>query len=143
MRKTILAAAIGALVLGGATVVAAQTDDTVTEATEADGPIAGAVGEVLAGLVADGTLTLAQADAVTDALVARRDEWRAEREAVRDLLEEFWADDELTQAEIDQLPDGHPLRELSELFDDGSISRDEVRDLRPGRGGFGPRWAGH
>lgn len=127
MRKAILAVATGALVLGGSLVVLAQDGAT----GDTDRPAKGAVVEVLDELVSEGTLTQEQADAVIAALEVKRDEVRAEHEAVRQQLEEFWADDELTQEEIDQLPGWHRLSRASDMLEDGVITRDELRDLRP------------
>lgn len=78
MRKTVAAATMAAsLTIGGAAGVAlftptlsgAQTDET-TESTDTAGVERGArLGEVLAPLVQDGTITQAQADAVVEALL--------------------------------------------------------------------------
>lgn len=138
MRKAILAAVTAALVLGGSLVVMAQAD--VAETDDERGPIGSAIDEVLDDLVADDTLTRAQADAVIEALDARRAEFRAEREQMREQMEEFWADDQLTQEEIDQLPDWHHWSQMTDLLEDGVITRDELGGMRRGPfGGGGPR----
>lgn len=138
MRKAILAAVTAALVLGGSLVVMAQADVAGTD--DERGPIGSAIDEVLDDLVADDTLTRAQADAVIEALDARRAEFRAEREQMREQMEEFWADDQLTQEEIDQLPDWHHWSQMTDLLEDGVITRDELGGMRRGPfGGGGPR----
>lgn len=134
MRRLTVILAAGVLVLGGATVVAAQTE--TDSAADGPGRVHTLVQEVLDQLVAEGTLTQAQADAVDDALVAKRDELRAEREAVRQQLEEFWSDGQLTEEEIERLPEGSRWQRYSELLDDGVIEREELRGLRP----WLPRW---
>ena len=69
---------------------------------------------------------------------------RAQAEKVKGFL----ADGEITQAELDQLPADSPLRQLTNLMDDGKITTDELRSIgrgsvRGGRGhGFG-RGFGH
>lgn len=64
LQKVVTAGLAAALVLGGAVAVGAQEDE-------------GAGRGVLAGLVADGTLTEAQADAVRDGVRDRRQHRRA------------------------------------------------------------------
>lgn len=130
MRKAILATATAALVLGGSLVVLAETTDT--DAYER-GP-GSAIEAVLDEMVADNTLTQAQADAVIERLEAKRTEFREERLEIREQMQEFWADDQLTQEEIDQLPEWHHWSELSDLLEDGVVTRDELRDMRRGRG---------
>jgi hypothetical protein len=135
MRKAILAVATAVLVLGGSLVVLAQTEET-TDELHKRGPIGHAIEEVLDELVADETLTQEQADAVISALEAKRDEFVAEREQVREQLREFWEDDQLSQEEIDQLPEWHRWSEMTDLLEDGVITRDELGEFRHG-GRFG------
>jgi polyhydroxyalkanoate synthesis regulator phasin len=135
MRKAILTVATAALVLGGSLVVLAQSEETTDEVAER-GPIGHAIEEVLDELVADKTLTQEQADAVISALEAKRDEFVAEREQLRERLQEFWEDDQLTQEEIDQLPEWHRWSEMTDLLEDGVITRDELGEIRRG-GRFG------
>lgn len=129
MKKILLAVAVGVFVLAGASVVVAQTDEQATDSPL--GRIGTAIQEVLDELVADDTLSQDQADAVVDALIEKRDEVKAERDRVREMVEGFWSDDQLTQEELDQLPEGHPWNRLSELMDDGVITREELSELRP------------
>jgi hypothetical protein len=102
-------------------------------------------------LVAAGTISAAQEQAILDAVKAERqaraDELQAQRDALkaqRDQIRQFLADGQITQDELDQLPAGSPLRQLTSLMADGKITVDELRqlgrDLFPaiGRGrGFG------
>jgi len=92
--------------------------------------------DVLDDLVTKGTIDAGQRQAILDALDAERTARRQEREQLR----EFLADGQITQDELDQLPEDSPLRRLTTLLDDGTITLDELRDLG---GGFGFRGRGH
>lgn len=137
MRRAIIATATAVLVLGGSLVAFAQTSAD----TDDRGQPGTAIEAVLDDLVADTTLTQEQADAVLEALENRRAEFRAEREQLREQMreqvQEFWADGELTQDEIDQLPEWHRWRQASELLEDGAITRGEMGQMRSGGGGAG------
>ena len=152
MKKLIATTAAAGVLVAGAFVAStvttnpadAQVPDSITEQQDTtdqqDRPDRGAIfDEVLEGLVADGTIDSGQADAIKEAFEAKRDEIVEEfgprtergrgfhRGALRGLL----ADDVITQAEIDALPEDHPLRTgdspLSELLeDDGQITRAEL-----------------
>jgi polyhydroxyalkanoate synthesis regulator phasin len=116
------------------------------------------ISSVLDDLVAKGTITAEQKTAILDALQAKRDSLRADRQAAADALRQqlqqirgFLSDGQITQDELDQLPADSPLRQLTNLMDDGKITTDELRsigggilrDLGLGRGrGFGPRQLG-
>jgi hypothetical protein len=150
MKKLITAIAAAGVLVAGAFVAStvttnpadAQIPDTVTEHPER--PDRGAVfDDVLDGLVEDGTIDASQADAIKDAFEAKREEIieefgsRPERghDLHRGALRGLLADDVITQAEIDSLPDDHPLRTgespLSELLDDdGQITRDELEAFK-------------
>jgi hypothetical protein len=150
MKKLIATTAAAGVLVAGAFVAStvttapadAQVPDTVTEQT--DRPDRGeAFDEVLADLVADGTIDTDQADAIKEAFEAKRDELTEEfgprpargREFHRGALRGLLADDVITQAEIDALPDDHPLRTgespLSELLeDDGQITRAELEAFK-------------
>ena len=101
-----------------------------------------ALKDVLTDLVADGTITQAQADAVTGALETRHEELKAAREAARAQMQAFLEDGVITADELAQLPEDHPLRSLGSILDDGQITLDELRSLRGagigGRGHHGP-----
>jgi polyhydroxyalkanoate synthesis regulator phasin len=101
--------------------------------------------DVLDDLVANGTISAAQEQAILDAVDARRAELKAQRQAQREALKaqrqqirQFLADGVITQDELDQLPADSPLRQLTSLMDDGKITIDELRqlgrDLLGGRG---------
>lgn len=145
--KTILAsiAAAGVLV-AGAFVTTAITDSpaaaqvpdtTVTE----DGERVGPLDEVMAGLVADGTLTQAQADEVEARLRAAHEEHRAERlerreerRANRELIKGFLEDGVIDSDELAQLGDDHPFNDpdgpFAEAAADGEITLEELRELK-------------
>jgi hypothetical protein len=150
MKKLIATTAAAGVLVAGAFVAStvttnpaeAQVPDTATE--QPARPDRGAIfDEVLDGLVSDGTIDEGQADAIKEAFAVKRDEIVEEygpfpgrggafhRGALRGLL----ADDVITQAEIDALPEDHPLRTgdspLSELLeDDGQITRAELEAFR-------------
>ncbi|MGF1667689.1 MAG: hypothetical protein ACFCVC_15635 [Acidimicrobiia bacterium] len=155
MRKTILAALVGVMVLAGATVAFAQTDDSTTTTTTQDnstGRLFGGYSDVLDGLVTDGTLTQEQADAVVAAFQEHRGAMRANRDAVREALQEAWSDGVITEDELSALPNGgsrltDPDGPLAEYWEDGQLTQDELDEARSegligrggrhGRGGFG------
>lgn len=162
MRKTVAAAAMAAsLTVGGAAGVAlftpalsgAQTDDTSTETeTETDRPVATArITEALGPLVADGTITQAQADAVAAHLAAQlpmrhrggfgmragfgeevaealgltTDELRTrlrDGESLADVAEAEGVD---VQAVVDAIVAGHQVR-LDEAVADGRITQEQA-----------------
>jgi polyhydroxyalkanoate synthesis regulator phasin len=108
-----------------------------------------ALTDALDKLVADGTITAGQKQAIVDAVTAERqarlDERQAQREALKaqhDQIRQFLADGQITRDELDQLPADSPIRQLTNLMDDGKITTDELRQL--GRGlFFGGRGHGH
>lgn len=148
MRKMIAVLAAGALILGGAAVAFAQTDEgetTSTHRSERGGHISG----VLDDLVENGTISQDQADAIVAALEAKRDELhaareelRVERDEARAALTEAWSDGVLTEDEAADLPFGDRLTDpdgpFAEAWSDGQLTRaefDEIRaELAPHRG---------
>jgi len=156
MKKLIATTAAAGVLVAGAFVAStvttnpseAQVPDSVTEQQDTTdqqerpdrGPI---FDDVLDGLVEDGTIDASQADAIKEAFEAKRAEFveefgpRHDRgHGFRDgALRGLLADDVITQAEIDALPDDHPLRTgespLSELLeDDGQITREELEAFK-------------
>ena len=149
--KTILASLAAASVLVAGAFVAstvttdpanAQTTDPVdTNVVVVDDDRVGPLEEVLSDLVDDSTLTLAQADAVADAMLAKRDEIRTarearreERQANREQIVQFLEDDVIDASERAQLGDDHPFNDpdgpFADAASDGEITRDELRELR-------------
>jgi polyhydroxyalkanoate synthesis regulator phasin len=106
---------------------------------------------VLDDLVAKGTITAAQKQAIVDALTAER---TAQMEARKAAMEKakadlqqirgFVSDGVITKEEFDQLPADSQLRTLTTLMDDGQITSDELKALGRGLGGglFGGRFPG-
>jgi polyhydroxyalkanoate synthesis regulator phasin len=131
-----------------------STDTIVIPAAESASPDAGSgttttpdkpkdtvLTDVLDDLVAKGTITESQKTAILDGLAAERTARREAAQAQRRQLRDFLADGQITQDELDQLPEDSPLRRLTGVMDDGKITTDELRGL--GRGfGFG-RGHGH
>jgi len=130
----------------GSAAEAVANDDAVTDRPldRPARPEPGAIlDEVLGGLVADGTLTEQQADAVKSALEAKCEDMKSERgdrrpgvrRERRGLLRGLLADGVITADEIAALPDDHPLKNgdgpLAELLEgDGEITRQELQAFR-------------
>jgi len=156
----------------GPTATTAPTDPGSAPATGPAGPATGpggsatgpgfrgnlddtALNAALDKLVAAGTITADQKQAILDAVKAERQARLADRQAQRDALKAqrdqirgFLSDGQITQDELNQLPADSPLRKLTSLMADGKITVDELRQLGrdlapgilggPGRGhGFG------
>ena len=154
MKTLIVSIAAAGVLVAGAFIassvttspVEAQTPDTTTQ--QPDRPDRGEVfDEVIAELVAEGTIDTAQAEAIKEAFQAKHDELVAEfgenrrghhpfrRGALKGLL----ADDVITEDEIAGLPDDHPLKTgespLAELLeDDGQITADELETFKEENG---------
>lgn len=143
MRKTIVIIGASALLLlGASTVMAAPA------ATSGLGVVATTIGnagsvlsDVLDELVGNGTINQTQADAIEQAVEDKRAELQAEREALREQMETFLEDGELSADELAQLPADHPLRNLDQFLEDGKLDSDELQQLR-GFGGFGRHHGG-
>ncbi len=139
MKNKVLAAmAVGGLLVGAGLVTSivsapgTATAQEDTDSTTEDGPfprILGFLGDVLDGLVDDGTIDQDQADAILEATSDKASELRDEHDAVRQQLRDFLEDGVITEDEAAQLPEDHPL--LSDRYDeawaDGQITRDELR----------------
>lgn len=109
-------------------------------------------GDILTGvlddLVAKGTITGDQKQAIVDALTAERTAQMEAREAAMEKaradlqqIRDFLSDGVITKEEFDQLPADSQLRTLTTLMDDGQITSDELNALGRGfgRGFFGGR----
>jgi polyhydroxyalkanoate synthesis regulator phasin len=102
---------------------------------------------VLDDLVANGTISAAQEQAILDAVDAKKADLRAQRQQQREALKaqrqqirQFLSDGLITQDELDQLPADSPLRRLGGLMTDGKITIQELRELgRDLLGGGGRR----
>ncbi len=119
MKRIVASLAAGTMLVAGAFVAVAVTNTAAEaqvaedQATTTERPQPGAaVSEVLDELVADGTLSQAQADAVADALAEKRQEY----------VDEFG---ELRKRHRR----GHALHRVSHLLEDGVISADEIAEL--------------
>jgi hypothetical protein len=159
-RSTIVLPLAGLLLVAGASVVLATsgpapvaTDTTVVPAAESASPSATtgtkitpkdtALTEVLDDLVAKGTITESQKQAILDGVAAERTARQAERKAAREAakaqrqqVRTFLEDGVITQEEFDQLPADSALRQATDLMADGKITTEELRAI--GRGfGFG------
>jgi hypothetical protein len=147
MRTKILAALVAGGVLVGAgfltSVISlpgtAQAQEEA-EDSEDRGPVSrivGFLGEVLDELVGDGTITQEQADAIVDATENRIDEWKAENRQLHDQLSDILEDGAITEEEASVLPDDHWLfgDAFDEAWEDGELSLDDLRELRPFRRG--------
>jgi hypothetical protein len=158
MNRLIASVAAVAVLLAGAFAVSlvgddpalAQVTDTETESAVEHPGREAVLDEVLGGLVTDGTITQAQADAVKEALqakgeerMAEREARRAEREADREQIREFLEDGVIDSGELAQLGDDHPLNDpdgpLADALEDGELTQEELQSARggfrgPGRG---------
>jgi len=144
MRKIIASLAAAGVLVAGAFVASSITTSTASAQTvqedtteQVERPERGsAVADVLAELVEAGTINQSQADAVADALEAKRAEMEANRPEgrqgkarhrphIRGLLE----DGVISAEEIAALPDGHPFKDAEGKFADeladGQITQEE------------------
>jgi polyhydroxyalkanoate synthesis regulator phasin len=173
-RTTLVLPLAGLLVVAGASAVLATggsdpaaTDGAVVPAVESPSASAAtdakttvredsALVTVLDDLVAKGTITESQKQAIVDGVAAERAVRQAERKAAREAAREqrkanieqlrtFLADGVITQQEFDQLPENSRLRQLEDLLSNGGITTDELKALGRGFGmGKGPglKWFG-
>lgn len=116
----------------GSTVAAAADPSASPGASTAPTLKAPYLTEVLDGLVAKGTITRVQEQAIVDAWIAKRETLMHERQADRQQLRAFLSDGVLTQAELNQLPADSPLRQLAPLMKNGQLTIGDLRAL--GRG---------
>jgi len=95
--------------------------------------------DVLINLVADGTITQAQADAITDALDQAVSDKHAELEAQAEQMRQTWEqiqrfleDGVITGDELAQLPDDNPISHLEDILADGQITQEELDSVMVG-----------
>jgi hypothetical protein len=112
----------------GTGVVAPAAASAAPAPAASSAPVAPYLRSVLDGLVAKGTITSGQEQAIIDAWVARRGELQAERQQLRTFL----VDGVLTADELAQLPADSPLQQLKPLMANGQITVDQLRQI--GRG---------
>jgi Spy/CpxP family protein refolding chaperone len=172
LKTIVLPLAASALIVVGAGAVLATAgpvapaqvavpaaDPTATPApgaTTAPGRTAGApfLTRVLDGLVAKGTITAAQEQAIVDAFTTQRSALMQQRRADRQQLTAFLADGVLTESELAQLPADSPLQQLKPLMKNGQLTVADLRALgrgilwdlrmggmRMGKGGMGGGFA--
>lgn len=151
MRKTLVALVAGALILGGAAIAMAQTDETTTDTSP---PVAHMdrgdhLSEFLAEMVDEDVITQEQADTLISELESRFEARQAEREEHRALFEEAFSDDVLTVEELEEIGATRILDEdgpFAEALADGELTRAEfdaihasmpLRDGHHRGGGFG------
>jgi hypothetical protein len=105
--------------------------------------------DVLSELVANGTITQAQADAITDALDQAVSDKQAELEAQVEQMKQTWEqiqgfleDGVITSDELAQLPEDNPISNLEDILSDGQITQEELDSVMVGphfmRGPGGP-----
>jgi hypothetical protein len=113
----------------------------------------GAPGELLddtlADLVANGTITQTQADAITDAVARAIEDNQAELDGMREQMEQTWQqvqsfleDGVITSDELSQLAEDNPISNLEDILADGQITQEELDSVMVGphfmRGPGGP-----
>ncbi|HUG48492.1 MAG TPA: hypothetical protein VMP67_08780 [Candidatus Limnocylindria bacterium] len=159
MRRLIWLPLAGVLLIAGAAIATAAPDavDSATDAIVTPIHRAGAfLQEILDELVDEGVIDDEQADAIVERAGERaeqkRDEVRALREQMREVRQQlrlFLEDGVITQDELAQLPEDHPLRNLDTYLEDGQLTREELEELAgwsrpdwgPGRfRHFAPGW---
>ena len=143
MRKSVAALTAGALIIGGAAVASAQTDDTAptddTPAVQLHERRGEHISEFFADMVEDGVISQDQADQMTAELETRAEERIAEREERKAAFDAAWDDGVLTLAEIEELGADRFLAEdgpFADALADGELTQEELEEAR---GEFGGR----
>lgn len=162
MRRTLIALVAGAMILGGAAIAMAQTDDTTNDtatypiqAMERDQDRDQDRTEYLADMVDQGVITQEQADTLAAEMQQRFELRRAERDQRRTLAQEHkegiesaFSDDVLTVAELEELGAQRILDEdgpFAEALADGELTRaefDAIHETLPCAGLGGQRRGG-
>ncbi len=146
MKRIIASMLAAGVLVGGAGTAAvlavspavAQEAETATETTPPRPAVV--LSEVLSALVADGTISQDQADAVAAAMKAKVEQLREQfpqaghRRGLGPKVKEFLADGVITADELAELPEGHPLRDpdgpAAAYLDDGQLTKDELQQMR-------------
>ncbi len=132
-RVFIPVAVLAVLLLGAGAVALAGSDEEAGKGVRAHpGRV---VEEVLGELVADGTITQAQSDAILTAIKDRAAEIAEDLETMRERLGSFWDDGVLTRDEIGQLPFSDRILEaegVADALEDDEITTEELDGLRSG-----------
>jgi hypothetical protein len=142
MRNKIVAALVAGGLLVGAgfvTSIVSAPDTAAAQGAAADdtrGLFARGMeflGDVLDGLVGEGTIHSDQADAILDAVEQEAAEFRAEREALREEIKGYLEDGVLDSDEAANLPEDHWLLSdaLEEAWADDGLTTTEIREARP------------
>ncbi len=146
MKEKVIAATVaGGLLVGAGFATAAISNPAVAEAQETDPTEENDVRpfhrhsafleDVLAELVADGTIDQGQADAIVEALTAKAEALKAELEEIRALIEGFLEDGVITADELAQLSDTHPFNDpdgpFAEALEDGQLTLEELQEAKP------------
>ncbi|MEA1903416.1 MAG: hypothetical protein U9N56_07810 [Actinomycetota bacterium] len=142
MRSKVIAALVaGGLLVGAGFITTIVSSPSVasaqeeTDAPEEQGLMGRGMeflGDVLSDLVSEGTIEQADADAVLNAVEAKAGEIRAEREAQREIIEAALEDGVITEDEVSDLPEDHPLfgDRLDEAWEDGELTKEELGEFR-------------
>lgn len=145
MREKVLAATVAggllisagfvAAVVSAPGIASAQEDTTEADNVRPHHRHGALLQEVLDDLVADGTISQDQADAIKDALAAKAEAFQAEKEELRQLIAGFLDDDVITADELAQLPADHifndPDGPFADAVADGELTRDEIAEVIP------------
>lgn len=150
MKEKVLSAVVaGGLLVGAGFVTAAISSPAVAGAQEDSSSAdpseenhvrpfsrhAAILDDVLADLVDDGTIDQGQADAIVEALTAKAEELKAERQELRVLIEDLLEDGVLSADELAQLPEDHPFNDpdgpYADALEDGELTIEEIREERP------------
>ena len=92
------------------------------------------LGDVLQGLVEEGTLSEDQAETILNSMEAKKLEIKAEREEIKNLINEMLEDGEITLLELDSVNSVSQEKidrfkeRFSEELEDGVISEEEFKD---------------
>ena len=137
MRTSLVALIAGSMIIGGAAIAVAQTDDTPTgttiESTVGERTRGGHLEGFFSDMVAEGVISQDQADTLTAELRERFEERRAAIAERREAFQAAWEDNVLTVAELEELGAGRILAEdgpFADALEDGELTRAEFEEIR-------------